>query len=110
VEAHTSGGSITVKEVINYVDATTSGGSITASLSDQPTADCRLNTSGGTVTVLLPAGVQADVRAKTSGGRVHCDFPVKGSIGKRSMNVKINGGGPLLDLKTSGGSIYVKSN
>jgi hypothetical protein len=51
-----------------------------------------------------------DVNAKTSGGRVHTDFPVSisGEINKSSMRGRMNGGGPELYLRTSGGSIYLK--
>jgi len=50
------------------------------------------------------------VEAGTSGGRIHTDFPVtlKGKIDPRKLQATINGGGPLLYLHTSGGSIYLK--
>jgi hypothetical protein len=53
-----------------------------------------------------------DVNAKTSGGRVHTDFKValSGEISKRSMKGEMNGGGPELYLRTSGGSIYLRKN
>ena len=110
VRAHTSGGGITVNEVMGTIDADTSGGSIKAAISRQPESDCRLSTSGGSVTVYLDPGIAVDLDASTSGGRVHTDIPltVKGEINKRKLKSKINGGGPLLYLHTSGGSIYIK--
>ncbi|MCP5047783.1 MAG: DUF4097 family beta strand repeat protein [bacterium] len=110
VKAHTSGGSIRVQEVMGTINASTSGGSVSATISKQPTADCKLTTSGGSVTVHLAEGIKVDVDAKTSGGRVHTDFPVtvKGELSKRKLHAKINGGGPELYLKTSGGSIRIK--
>ena len=49
------------------------------------------------------------VNAGTSGGRVRTEFPVtiRGEISKRKLQAKINGGGPELYLRTSGGSIYL---
>jgi hypothetical protein len=112
VDAHTSGGSITVEEVIGTIKAHTSGGSVKAYLSRQPESDCRLTTSGGSITVELSGDIGLDLDAKTSGGRVHTDFKVtlSGTISKRSLQGEMNGGGPELYLRTSGGSIYLKKN
>lgn len=110
VDAHTSGGSVRVEEVQGAVKARSSGGSVKAYISRQPEKSCRLSTSGGSVTVHLAEGIRVDVDARTSGGRVHTEFPVKiqGTLSKRSLKAKINGGGPELYLRTSGGSIYLK--
>jgi len=110
VYAHTSGGSIRVDEVMGAIDASTSGGSVTASISRQPESDCKLTTSGGGITVHMDRDVKVDLNARTSGGRVRTDFPVtiRGEISKRSLKAKINGGGPELYLRTSGGSISIR--
>lgn len=110
VDVHTSGGGISVKEVRGAIKAKSSGGSVSAYISTQPESDCSLSTSGGSVTVYLADDIGVNVNARTSGGRVYTDFPVtiKGDISKRSLNAKINDGGPELYLYTSGGSIYIK--
>lgn len=110
VNAHTSGGSITVEEVMGTIQARTSGGSVKAHISRQPKSNCRLTTSGGSITVYLGEDIGVDVNARASGGRIRTEFPVtlQGEISKRSLNAKINGGGPELYLHTSGGSIYLR--
>lgn len=111
VKAHTSGGSITVDEVMGRINAHTSGGSITAYISKQPAGDCSLKTSGGSITAKLAEGIKVDVDAKTSGGRVKTDFPVTiraGELSKHKLQAQINGGGPELYLRTSGGSIRIQ--
>ena len=110
VQAKTSGGSIKVDEVMGAIDAKTSGGSIHAQLSNQPQGPCILSTSGGNVEVSLAEDIALDVDAKTSGGRVSTDFPVtgEGSMMKNSLNTEINGGGPPMTLRTSGGSIRLR--
>lgn len=110
VDAHTSGGSITVEEVMGAIRATTSGGSVKVHISRQPESNCRLSTSGGSITVYMEEDIHVDVDARTSGGRVHTEFPVtfSGEISKRSLKAKINGGGPELYLRTSGGSIHLR--
>jgi DUF4097 and DUF4098 domain-containing protein YvlB len=110
VKANTSGGSIKVKEVMGTINAHTSGGSISVFISKQPAGDCNLTTSGGSITVRLSENINLDVDAKTSGGHVSTEFPVimQGTLSKQRLEGKINDGGPLLFLKTSGGSIRIK--
>ncbi|HDL19151.1 MAG TPA: hypothetical protein ENH29_08855 [Bacteroidetes bacterium] len=110
VVAKTSGGSIKVEEVMGAIEASTSGGTVTAHISRQPQARCYLKTSGGSVKVYLAEGIAVNLDAKTSGGHVETDFPVtvQGRISKSSLRAKINGGGPELVLRTSGGSIYLR--
>ena len=110
VKANTSGGSITVTEVMGTINASTSGGSVSAYISRQPKGDCTLKTSGGSVTASLAKDIKVNLDAKTSGGRVYTDFPVtmKGEVSKHNLNAKINGGGPELYIRTSGGNIKIK--
>lgn len=110
VDASTSGGSVVVNEVMGTVNASTSGGSITATITEQPTDDCRLTTSGGSVNVKLASGLRFDLDAKTSSGsRLRSDFDItsSGTIKKNEVRGSVNGGGPLLYLRTSGGGINV---
>ncbi|HOT98371.1 MAG TPA: DUF4097 family beta strand repeat-containing protein [bacterium] len=109
VQASTSGGGITVEEVAGEIDASTSGGSISAHITRQPAAPCRLATSGGSVNVSLAPGIKVDLNASTSGGRVRSevDVLVKGEFGHTALRGQINGGGPELYLRTSGGNITI---
>lgn len=110
VTAHTSGGGISVNEVRGVISARTSGGSIKAHISQQPERNCRLQTSGGSVTVFLSDSIGMDVDAHTSGGSVSTEFPVtlKGTIKRNTLQAQLNGGGPELYLRTSGGSIRIR--
>ncbi len=110
VLAKTSGGGIHVDEVMGTIDAGTSGGSVSANISQQPDSDCQLRTSGGSITVHLKPSVRLNIDARTSGGRVVTDFPVtvQGELSKQSLVGQINGGGPELILRTSGGSISIR--
>jgi putative adhesin len=111
VLARTSGGGIRIEGAKGRVDASTSGGSITATLSSQPAGDSRLSTSGGGVTVNLASGIGVELDAKASGGGVHSDVPitVQGTQDDDSLQGRINGGGPKLVLRSSGGGIRVRS-
>lgn len=111
VRVSTSGGSIHVEEVKGSISASTSGGSVSATITEQPKNDCSLTTSGGGIKVYLAKGIQLEVDAKTSGGGVRCDMPitVEGLLGKNQVRGVINGGGPELYLRTSGGPIKILS-
>jgi len=108
VSAHTSGGSVTIRETTGAVDASTSGGSVSAFLSTQPNELCRLSTSGGSINVELARNLRFDVDASTSGGSVSSDFAVPTSGDRHNLRAAINGGGPLLHLRTSGGGIRIQ--
>jgi hypothetical protein len=110
LKAHTSGGSIDIGDAGGAIDASTSGGSIHARLSRQPRGDSRLSTSGGGITITVPPNAALDVDAHTSGGDVASDVPLT-ILGKReesTLNGKMNGGGPKLVLRSSGGDIHLQ--
>ena len=108
--AHTSGGSITIDEAHGSIDASTSGGSIEARMAQRPSGDSTLKTSGGGITLSIAPNVAVDVDAHTSGGDIETDVPVT-LLGKQSdstLEGKLNGGGPRVVLRTSGGDIRLR--
>lgn len=111
VVARTSGGGIQIEDAMGKVDAHTSGGSIQATISRQPAADSSLKTSGGSVIVRLAPSIGVELDAHSSGGGVRTDVPitVQGTVDEDSIRGRINGGGPKLVLRSSGGGIRVKS-
>ena len=71
-----------------------------------------LSSSGGGITVSVDPAVSLDVDAHTSGGRVTVDLPitVRGLDDQRNtVRGELNGGGPLLKLRSSGGSVRINS-
>jgi DUF4097 and DUF4098 domain-containing protein YvlB len=110
VYVRSSGGGIEIGEAGGTVDAQTSGGSIHAKLAQQPKADSKLSTSGGGITVAIAPNVAVEVDAHTSGGDVTTDVPItiQGRQEESSIAGKINGGGPRLVLRSSGGDIRIR--
>lgn len=110
VTAHTSGGSIKIDDVRGGLDVSTSGGGISARLPHQPAKDCKMKTSGGSIRVKMAPDVAVLLDARSSGSSVKSDFEiaVKGEVKRGKLKGKINGGGPLLYLRTSGGGIYLE--
>lgn len=110
VAAKTSGGSIRIDAAGGAVQAKTSGGSVDVAFTAQPEAASRVVTTGGTITVALAPSVAVDVEASTSGGSVRLreGLRVEGEVAKRRLAGTINGGGPGLVLRTSGGAISLR--
>jgi hypothetical protein len=107
---NTAGGSITVGEAQDTTVASTSGGSISIGLSRSPPDGVRLSTSGGSIRARIAPDLKANLDAQAAGGRVVIDQPitVEGEIKPSRIKGRINGGGPLFELRTSGGSIRLQ--
>lgn len=110
LQVKTSGGNIAISAFSGasaYAD--TSGGSISLDLEKQPTGDCYLHTSGGNITAKMSDSLALNLMASTDGGSVSSAIPVtvEGKQKEGSLIGKINGGGPKLALRTSGGDIRV---
>ena len=111
-DLRTSGGGISVKLVENALQAHTSGGGVEAAIAGTLKGDCSLSTSGGSVRVAIDKSAAFRLDAATSGGDVHAaGLTIRienGGLGKSRLVGDVNGGGPLLKLRTSGGGIDVK--
>lgn len=109
-DLETSGGNIRIDAVEKSVRARSSGGDITATLKGPLKSDCELRTSGGNVTAWIDRTAAFKLDASTSGGRVSAEgFAIDLAKSSRSkLAGDVNGGGPSLTLKSSGGDITVK--
>jgi hypothetical protein len=112
-ELGTSGGNIEVKSVENTLRAATSGGNVKAVFTGLLKGDCKLSTSGGRVKVVVDKAAAFNLDASTSGGDVDVDGLTitveRGGAGKSRLAGKVNGGGPLLKLRSSGGDVVVQT-
>jgi hypothetical protein len=110
----TSGGSIKVDSVVSSLRAHTSGGSIRANISGPLKEECSLSTSGGSVSVTVDKAAAFQLDASTSGGGVDAAGLTltleKSSRDRSRLAGAVNGGGPLLKLRSSGGGISVRVN
>lgn len=110
-DLRTSGGDIRVDSVASTLDADTSGGNVRAGFDGPLKGDCTLSTSGGEVKATVGQNVAFHLDARTSGGDVNAAgitiTITQGGVGKSSLAGDVNGGGPLLKLRTSGGDIEV---
>lgn len=129
---HTSNGAIRAEISHGGLEAITSNGSITARLND-PTVtwpvhvessnghidlrieakqvpDVRASTSNSSIVLRLPEGANVDVEAHTSHSSVSSEFDgvrVDNEHGRGEMRGRIGGGGRLIELSSSNGSIKI---
>ena len=112
-EVSTSGGDIVLDSVADLISATTSGGNVRANLTGPIKRDTTLSTSGGDVRVRLVKGAAFRLDASTSGGDVNASGLTltieHGGSGKSRLVGAVNGGGPTLKLRSSGGDITVET-
>lgn len=108
VDVRTSGGGIRVRDAGGEVRANTSGGPIEVRFEGVPEGDLR--TSGGSIEVEVEEDASFDLHAETSGGRVAVDDDLRfsGESERSKLTGRIGGGGPRLDIRTSGGNIRIR--
>ncbi len=109
VDASSSGGGVHVDGVGGRVTADSSGGSVSAVLAAGNGAGGSLSSSGGGVSVAIAGDSRLSIDASSSGGSVKCELPVRssGKPSRTSLRGDLNGGGPLLKLRSSGGGIRI---
>ncbi|MDZ7659868.1 DUF4097 family beta strand repeat-containing protein [Fodinibius sp.] len=108
LQAKTSGGHIKLLDISGSIEAATSGGSITANLNkiDQ---FVDLKTSGGNVDLSIPDNIGVDLRLK--GTFVHGKLNnFSGEMENNEVEGKLNGGGPKVTARTSGGTVRLSFN
>jgi DUF4097 and DUF4098 domain-containing protein YvlB len=116
VECQAETGAIQLYGVYGGLRADTRAGSILVELAGKPLLDSVLSTGGGDITVLIPSNLAVTVQAISAypgGHRIISDFrEIRPRLGQDETETEalgtINGGGPLLRLTASGGTIYLR--
>src|SRR5208282_3821593 len=99
----TSGGSIGINDVSGSVKAFTSGGDISASMI-RLQEKLELETDGGSIVATIPTGLGLNL--DLSADQINTSLAnFSGLAKKERIQGKMNGGGILVHLTTSGGSI-----
>ena len=111
-ELRTSGGNLRVESAEGTLVARTSGGDIHAVFKGALKGDCDLDTSGGQVRAVVDSNAAFKLDASTSGGSVDAKgltITLDGSRHRSSLSGDVNGGGPELRLRSSGGDIVIET-
>ncbi len=115
LRARTADGSIRFNGRFDELNLDTSDGSINGRVENgsKVATDWRIHTADGSVRIGLPTDLSADVNLSTGDGSVHSDLPVNdvhGTQSRNSLQGKLNGGGRILNIRTSDGSIHLTRN
>ena len=108
VEASSGSGSIELSGLRGGVRASTSSG--TLRVQGEQTSDWRLSSSSGSVTIELSGKPAFSLDAHSSSGRIDTQYPITvvGLVDRRELRGTVNGGGPLLQVRTSSGGIRIR--
>lgn len=108
VEATSGSGNIRVRGVKGALRGSTGSGDIEAA--GEQKGEWRLRTGSGNVTVSLPQNAGFELDAHTGSGTIQTDreITVQGTLSRRDIHGRAGSGGPLLELRTSSGSIYLR--
>lgn len=105
IKLRTSGGHIDLERISGTVEASTSGGGINADIASIGQF-IDLRTSGGNVNISVPDGIGLDLNLR--GNRVRTELKnFSGSVERDEVEGSINGGGPKLSARTSGGTVRI---
>ncbi len=115
LEARSSDGSQDISGSFTSLQLHTSDGSITLQLAEGShlSSDSRIESSDGSVSLRLPKSFPAELAVSTSDGSIQSTLPLtvdgynsKGNSG-HNIRGKFNGGGSLLTIHTSDGSVHL---
>lgn len=116
VRCENAGGGVNLDNISGSIRVSTAIGSIIASLlAGKPMSDSFLSTGGGDITVIIPSNLGVTIRAQNelagSICRIVSDYPgirVRVEGGQVVAEGPVNGGGPILRISGTGGTIFIK--
>jgi hypothetical protein len=109
VKLTTAGGPVSIENAASAIEAETGGGSFKAHLSRQPQSNSTIQTSGGKISLSIEQGVGVELDALATNGHIVSEYDetAKPKSRRDSLRTAVNGGGPVLVLRSEGGSIYL---
>jgi DUF4097 and DUF4098 domain-containing protein YvlB len=115
VQCENASGGVRLSRIEGPMRVSTSMGNIVADLAGTHFAPSYLATASGDITVMIPSNLRVTVRAENGMAdtmrRIISDFPAIASRRQGSRVVAqgaVNGGGPLLQISDTGGTIFIR--
>ena len=108
VNVETGSGGIELTGVHGSLDASAGSGDISAEGS--PTGSWTVHTGSGTVRLKIASGVAFDLDARSSSGSITVSQPmtVQGTIARKEIHGKVNGGGVAVRVETGSGNVEIE--
>jgi len=113
VSAHSGDGGINVDGRFDALKVDTGDGSIHAGVDrgSKMTGAWYLHSGDGSIDVRLPEDLSANLDVHTGDGSIRSDLSLNDSDQRHhSLRAKLNGGGPLLELRSGDGSIHLRKD
>jgi hypothetical protein len=114
LRASTGDGHIRANGRFDELDLKTGDGhvEVQAATGSSLAGEWRLETGDGNVSLEVPGNLAADVDLHTSDGHIDLDVPVatEGKVRENEVRGKLNGGGPLMTIRTGDGSIHLRKS
>jgi len=111
LEASSGDGNIHVRGRFTGLDLHSGDGNIVAEVApgSHMAGGWTVHTGDGSVTLRLPDGFAANLDAHTGDGHITVDLPLsaEGGMHEDSVTGKLNGGGPVLTVRTGDGSVHL---
>jgi len=112
VVAHTTNGAVKGTNMAGGVDGESTNGSVSIDMASVGPERISLETTNGSVTLMLPEKAKATVTASVTNGGINVgsldNFDVTDKA-RRHLEGKLNGGGTEVELRTTNGSIRLRS-
>ena len=112
LRASSGDGNMRVQGRFDSLSLKTGDGTISAQIEpgSQMSSGWSVRSGDGNVELSLPEGFSADLDVHTGDGRIASDLSItrSGELDESSLRGKLNGGGPILSIRTGDGSIRLK--
>ena len=109
---------ITLEEITGPAVVNTTGGEVEVRFTKvNQKSPISISSTGGDVDVTLPGDTPANLRLNTVGGEIYSDLKLETEKkdglerfgGREAISGKLNGGGVQIDLRSVGGTIYLRN-
>ncbi len=105
----TNSGEIEVKKLdCDYFDAKSTSGEIYLELINAPIAKSSAISTSGSINLVLPKDSSFEVASHSTSGTLNNKFTSNKFVPRDTYHEKINGGGPLIEVSTTSGSIEIE--
>lgn len=106
LKMYTSGGNLDATNIVGGLTGSTSGGSVNAKFASV-NSDIDLDNSGGNINIYIPKDSKVNIAIASENVKVENLVNFSGKSDKQSIEGTLNGGGPTIKGKSSGGTVYL---
>ena len=110
ITAEATNGGIKAHDVSGAIDASTTNGGVEVDLAQLPESGVKLGCTNGGIELRLPSSAKATISARIVNGGIDTSgiqIEQTGESSRHSLEGRMNGGGPRIDLEGTNGGIRI---